>query len=133
MPYIQTYSQASDRVMYIDHTQPYGGDGDSYVEIIFYTGRPFTSAKCREAAEKVTQIAPEWIITSGDTPGEFLSATILAKYPFRLKAGNQYLLGTHVPQETKDGAFDLTPLYRELKASVRDEPPELPRNQFYRY
>jgi hypothetical protein len=133
IPFIQTYSGPGDRVMYINHTQPYGNDGDAYPEIAFYTGLTFTSSSCEAAALKVTRTHPEWILTSGKTAGECLSAKLLANYRFRLKAGNQFLLSNRTPGSRPDEAFDLTPLYRELGVSVDHEAPPLPATQFHRY
>ncbi len=132
MPFIQTHSKPGDRVMYVNHVQPYGNDGDTYVEIAFYTNRGFTSASCDGAAGKVAEVRPEWIITSGTAPGDCLTPALLGRYPFRVRAGNQFLLSSRdIPAE--NGVFDLTPLYLELNATVDDEPPPLPKNQFHRY
>jgi len=133
IPYIQTRSAPSDRVLYINHAQPYGNGGDAYPEIAFYTGLTFASSPCEAAPPKIAGLQPEWIITSGKSAADCIPADLLKSYPLRLKAGNQFLLSRHVPESREDGAFDLTPLYRELEATVDRDPPPLPATPFYKY
>ena len=133
IPFIQTYATPSDRVLYINHTQPYGNDGDAYPEIAFYTGLTFTGSSCEGAPRKAGEVKPEWIITSGKSAGECLSIETLKAYPVRLKAGNQFLLSNRMPSARPDGAFDLTPLYRELGVTLDRDPPALPATPFHKY
>jgi 4-amino-4-deoxy-L-arabinose transferase-like glycosyltransferase len=132
MPFIQAYSKPQDRVLFVDHLQPYRSGGDYYVEVVFYTNRRYLTAMCRDASERVRTLKPEWVITSGIMASDCIQLSLLANYPFRLKAGNQFLLSRNDVART-EGVMDLTPLYLELKATVDEVPPSLPRNQFYRY
>ena len=126
---IQSYGRDTDHVLFVDFAQPYGSYGDYEAELRFYTHRAFAFSYCKDANEKTVKINPEWIITSGDHLSVCLNSKVLSQYFYQIKIGNQFLLGKIKPTVP----FDLTPLYRELKAPIDGEAVQLPHDLPYRY
>ncbi len=129
-PFIQAYAGKNDRVLFIDHLQPYGSGGDYFCEMIFYTRKHFMSSNCINTETRINKDHPEWILTSfGDKDGTCIPKEVMAKYPARLRLGNQILL-SKVSLGKENSDFDLTPLVNELSATS-DGDPIIPKKSLY--
>jgi hypothetical protein len=131
IPYMQTHGTKTDSVLFIDHKQPYGSEGDYFCELIFYTRFKFLSSKCNQADLKTRKTSPEWILTSGDQESDLcLSAETLRLYPSRLRFGNQVILSKRASM-TSSAEFDLTPGINELRASQYGESIPFRKNMYF--
>jgi hypothetical protein len=124
---IQSHGDCRDRVLFVDHAQPYGSKPDYFAEILFYTNRQFTGSDCAEANAFLKSADYRWVIASGSHPTDCISSELLKPFTYRVKMGNQFLLGKVKP----DPEFmDLTPLHRELIPVVGCDVEPLKSDQF---
>jgi 4-amino-4-deoxy-L-arabinose transferase-like glycosyltransferase len=127
-PFIQASGSCTDRILYIDGEQPFGGDLNSAYELAFYTGRTVLRSTCQNSKERVSGEDPEWIVVTGKNRDLCLPAGIRNRYTAEWNFGGQFLLSRVVPAQ-KQG--DLTPLVRELKPPLDCVSIPLPDNPYF--
>lgn len=125
MALIQSYGDCSDRVLFVDRNQPYGGYLDYKNLVDFYTGHALVHASCAEASEKAMNPSISWVIASGDL--RCLDSRALQGFKKIVRFGNQFLLSRQIPH---DAETDLTPLARELKATIDCNAAPLPKDRY---
>lgn len=111
-PIIQQYGTCSDRVLFIEGGQPFGGPLDNIYELSFYTGRKILQADCKTAFDVVKAHAPEWITMTDETRVNCLTESLLKPYKTQYRFGRQWLVSKIIPKESE---LDLTAFARELK------------------
>ncbi len=135
-PYIQSYGNCEDQVLFVPGSHPYGGIVDYSIEIRYATGRKVQEAPCSELVRLASQPSAGWILMA-TSEEHCLDAGTRSRFPTALRFGNQRLLTNRIPRETAfadshGSALDLSPLQRELQGSIDCRAPEIKRDRYYR-
>lgn len=131
-PFIQSFGNCTDKVLFIPGGQPYAASHEYWIEISFYTGRSVMDGSCPEASQRASDPAVKWIIASNENVEACLSQDIRDRFKNRVKFGNFQLLSTYSLANAA-GAFDLTPLERELHPVTDCRPVDFPRDRYHAY
>lgn len=112
---IQSKGSITDRVLFINGNYPYGSFMDYQPLVNFYTGRQVDVRDCSGVTPSVANDPRvKWIIVAQPQFTTCITGEVRARFPTVYRMNTVMLLSS----EPRENEIDLTPLNRELKATL---------------